>query len=46
MRANGTTPATSIAANYLCAFRTKDGKIAEVWMNGTSTTTPAAETKK
>jgi ketosteroid isomerase-like protein len=46
MRTNGTTPATSIAANYLWVFRMSDGKIAEVWMNGSSTTTPAAETKK
>jgi ketosteroid isomerase-like protein len=44
MRPDGTTPATSIALNYLCAFRISGGKIAEVWMNGT--TTPAAETKK
>jgi ketosteroid isomerase-like protein len=27
-------------SNFLCAFRMKDGKIAEVWMNGTTTATP------
>jgi ketosteroid isomerase-like protein len=46
MRANGTTPATSLSNNFLCAFRTNEGRIAEVWMNGSSTSTPAAETKK
>jgi len=46
MRANGTVPATSIAVDSLCAFRMSDGRIVEVWMNGSSTTTPAAETKK
>jgi len=46
MGANGATPAASFAVNYLCAFRISDGKIAEVWMNGSSTTTPTAETKK
>jgi ketosteroid isomerase-like protein len=40
-RANATTPASAISANYLCAFRTSDGKIAEVWMNGgTATSLP------
>jgi len=36
MRANDTTPATAISLDYLCAFRMSDGKIAEVWMNGST----------
>ena len=40
MQANGTTPATAISLDYLCAFRLSDGKIAEVWMNGSTTSTP------
>ena len=46
MLANGTTPATSISLNYLGAFRISGGRIAEVWMNGSTTTTPVAEMKK
>jgi len=46
MRATDTTPATSISLDYLCVFRASNGKIAEAWMNGSTTTTPSAETKK
>jgi len=43
--ANATTPAVSISANYLCAFRTNGEKIVEAWMNGSMSTTPEAAKK-
>jgi len=43
--ANATTPAASISANYLCAFRTNGEKIVEAWMNGSMSTTPEAAKK-
>ena len=38
VRPDPAKPAVSMANNFLCAFRTRNGKIAEVWMNGSSTT--------
>ena len=32
---------TSISNSYLCVFRLENGKIAEAWMNGSTTNTPA-----
>lgn len=46
VRPDPTQPPVSMANNFLCAFRTRDGKIAEVWMNGSSTTTPVAQESK
>ena len=46
MRANETNPAMSAAADYLCVFRLEGGRIAEAWMNGSTTTTPAGDAKK
>jgi ketosteroid isomerase-like protein len=39
-KADGTNPATTISSNNLFMFRLENGKIAEVWTNGTTTTTP------
>jgi ketosteroid isomerase-like protein len=46
LRPDPTKPATPVTLNYLCAFRVKDGKIAEVWMNGTTATAPVADAAK
>jgi hypothetical protein len=46
LRPDPTKPATPVTLNYLCVFRVKDGKIAEVWMNGTTSTPPVADATK
>jgi len=43
MLADGKTPASNVANNYLFFFRLKDARLAEVWVNGTAT---SAESKK
>lgn len=37
--ADGKTPPADVANNYLFFFRVKDNKIAEVWVNGSATST-------
>jgi len=39
--ATETTPARKASSSYVFAFRMKDGRIAEVWANGTTTYSPA-----
>jgi ketosteroid isomerase-like protein len=46
MRIDPAQPAVSTSVNYLCVFRIEDGKIAEVWMNGSGTNTPVEDVKK
>jgi ketosteroid isomerase-like protein len=46
MRGEGKNPSTDVVTNFLGVFRIQDGRIAEAWMNGTSTTTPVEEPKK
>jgi ketosteroid isomerase-like protein len=45
MRGDEKTPAASAASNYLFFFQLKDKKVAEVWVNGSTTTTPLAESQ-
>jgi ketosteroid isomerase-like protein len=40
MRGEGKNPSVNAVTSFLGVFRVQDGRIAEAWMNGTSTTTP------
>jgi ketosteroid isomerase-like protein len=40
LKANETNPAMSVSNNYLFVVRLSNGKVAEVWMNGSMTSKP------
>jgi ketosteroid isomerase-like protein len=40
VKANETNPAMSVSNNYLFVVRLSNGKVAEVWMNGSMTNKP------
>jgi hypothetical protein len=40
LKATDNNPETSISNSYLCVFRLESGKLAEAWMNGSTTSTP------
>jgi len=43
VKANDTTPSMSVSNDFLFVVRASNGKIAEVWMNGTTTAKPVAK---
>jgi hypothetical protein len=43
VKANDTTPSMSASNDFLFVVRASNGKVAEVWMNGTTTTKPVAK---
>jgi ketosteroid isomerase-like protein len=44
-KSDGTNPAATISTNNLFVFRLENGRIAEVWTNGTTTNAPVEGTK-